>query len=146
MNSSTFAEIVTKHLVTYYRAQSLLCSALEGGSNYWYTIADYRFPEGVCCADFNEGGRFAEPDTFWHPAQLIPFHSGCAVIFATQDEDAIDGKMYFPLDRAAMVKGLELLSEFQPQRHWRAFVEENDDAETGDVWLQLCLFGKVVFS
>ena len=29
--------------------------------------------------------------------------------------------------------------------HWRNFINENDDAETADVWFQLAVFGEVVY-
>jgi len=30
-------------------------------------------------------------------------------------------------------------------RHFHNFLEENDDAETGDVFIQCCLFGEIVY-
>jgi len=30
-------------------------------------------------------------------------------------------------------------------RHFADFIAENDDAETADVFLQCCLFGRIVF-
>ena len=30
-------------------------------------------------------------------------------------------------------------------RHWQAFVSENDDAETSDVFLQCCLLDGIVY-
>ena len=29
--------------------------------------------------------------------------------------------------------------------HYADLVEENDDAETGDIWLQLAVFGEVIY-
>ena len=46
------------------------------------------------------------------------------------------------LDRDKIKAGLALLAE---TRHWDDFMCENEDGTTGDVFLQLCLFGEVVF-
>jgi hypothetical protein len=39
---------------------------------------------------------------------------------------------------------LALMAEKEP-RHFGDFMGENDDATTSDVFLQLCLFGEVVY-
>jgi hypothetical protein len=41
-------------------------------------------------------------------------------------------------------KGLELMRDEYP-RHYADLVEEQDDAITGDVWLQLAVFGKLIY-
>ena len=51
----------------------------------------------------------------------------------------------YPLDLKAVKKGLRLMKEQYP-RHWADLVEENDDLITGDVWLQLAIFGELVYS
>lgn len=65
------------------------------------------------------------------------------------DEDADDftqfpksAKHHITLDDVR--KGLELMRDLYPQ-HWADLMEENDDAITGDVWLQLAVFGELVY-
>lgn len=41
-------------------------------------------------------------------------------------------------------KGLKVMAEEQPQ-HFADFIEGNGDNDTGDVFLQLCLFSDVVY-
>lgn len=41
-------------------------------------------------------------------------------------------------------KGLELMRNQYP-RHYADLVEEEDDAITGDVWLQLTVFGELIY-
>ena len=41
-------------------------------------------------------------------------------------------------------RGLDLMKEKYP-RHWADLVEENDDLITGDVWLQLTVFGELIY-
>lgn len=139
---ATFAEITVKRAVKLGNVLSLLCSALEGGSNYWYMIEDYSFPEGVTVEDFREGGRFATPGEYHPSVYLIATHEGCGVIFSVKDHGE-EGKRY-TLDTAAIRRGLQVMADKYP-RHFHDFTEENDDAVTGDVFLQCCLFGDVVY-
>ena len=44
----------------------------------------------------------------------------------------------------SMQRGLSLLAERYP-RHFAAFLTERDDAPTADVWLQLVVFGEVIY-
>jgi hypothetical protein len=142
-----FCEVPIPIKVTEGRARDLLCSALEGGSNYWYVIADYEFADGVSYDDFQRGGKFGpDPaDPYWHPSQLIPFHEGCALLIEDREGVEIGGKTQWRLDREAMKQGLVLMGEKYRDTHWSNFVCENDDADTADVWLQLALFNEVVF-
>ena len=121
--------------------RGLLVSAFEGGSNYWYTIVDHEFPQGVTYDDFREGGRFANPDDYWHPETLIPFHPGCATLIAA---DGLDEGKQFRLDHERLVRGWDLMKEKYP-RHFADVIAENDDAITADVYLQCCLFGELIF-
>ena len=45
---------------------------------------------------------------------------------------------------ADVKRGLDLMKEKYP-RHWADLVEENDDLITGDVWLQLTVFGELIY-
>ena len=125
------------------RLRGLLCSALEGGSNYWYMHVRNEFPPGVTYADFRKGGRFTLAE-YWHPLELIPFIEGCAVIITTEAAGDEGDNTERRLDRAALLRGIEIMAEKYP-RHFANVVSENDDAETGDVFLQCCLFGEIVY-
>lgn len=124
------------------RVKDLLVSAFEGGSNYWYQIVDFQFAPGYDYQDFQEGGRMTDPDNYYHPAQLIPFAPGCGLWIVDINEGE-DSERWL-LDRAAMQRGLALMAQNHPH-HFADFMEENDDANTGDVFLQLSLFGELVF-
>ena len=45
---------------------------------------------------------------------------------------------------ADVKKGLELMRDQYP-RHYADLMEENDDLTTGDVWLQLTVFGELIY-
>lgn len=123
--------------------RGLLCSAFEGGSNYWYVITRYQYPKGFEAADFREGGR-AQPEEYWHASQLVPFMPGGAVWIRSIDNDEINGAKEWSLDTRTIQAGLETMAKKYP-KHWGDFVSDNADADTGDVFLQCCLFGELVY-
>jgi hypothetical protein len=126
--------------VAEQRLRDMLTCALEGGSNYWYVINDDAciYPLGLCFDDFVEGGKMQLKD-YHHPYELLPFVPGCALAI----EDKHEKKMHL-LDRAALLKGLEVLAQKYP-RHFADMMQENDDADTGDCYLQCCLFGEMIY-
>jgi hypothetical protein len=112
------------------RIQDLLCCALEGGSNYWYLIQRYQYPEGQTRKSL--GIEFEHLE--------LPFKGG-SIIFSTMDEP----KKEYTLDLAACIRGLEIMAEKHP-KHFADFIAEDEDADTGDVFLQFALFGDVIYS
>lgn len=72
----------------------------------------------------------------------LPLLEGCAVIL----EDHYDRKPKGPyrLDRAALIRGFKLLHEKYPH-HLGAFFGLNEDAITGDAFIQCCVLGGIVY-
>ena len=75
------------------------------------------------------------------------------MVYDLYDEDAedFDGDIKnFPASAKHHItiedvrKGLELMRDQYP-RHYADLVEEQDDAITGDVWLQLATFGELIY-
>ena len=116
------------------RLQYLLCNALEGGSNYWYRIDRFNYPEGKSDKDV----EFAHLE--------VPFMKGGSLLISTNGEhpnpDRKDGK--WTLNLVKLREGWVTMRHKYPT-HYDNAVRENDDAETGDVYLQCCLFGEVIF-
>lgn len=131
------------------KIMSLLCNAFEGGSNYWYSQAEPVFAKGVARKDVGEGGRLQPrnedgTENYYHWCELLPFIPGCAVKFKVNMEEGKSKMKTVLLDRAAIDRGLQLMASKHP-RHFGNFMDENDDADTGDVFLQLCVLGEVIF-
>lgn len=114
------------------RIAQLLCTGIEGGINYWCARVTKAW-EG------SEGGKpvaYLEEDgsTLWvHDYPLTP---GGVLYVKEQDGDTQR------LDREAILRGIALLGE-KYSHHWADFIGENEDATTGDVFIQLCLFGEL---
>lgn len=112
------------------RVGDLLCSAFEGGSNYWYTILEhYQAP------------HVGKKELCYAHMVLAPTGLGHTVI-TTNECDARDE--LHVLNRAACLQGLVLMQKEYPKA-WLDFLNEDDDADTADVFLQLCLFGEVIY-
>ena len=71
-----------------------------------------------------------------------PFAKDGYLVFEDVEQD--DAFEPVRLDRKALVRGWKVMQADYP-RHYKDAIEENDDAITGDVYLQCCLFGKVIF-
>ena len=111
------------------RIADLLCNAIEGGSNYW-----------VESLDRDEKTTRAEAPY----RQDVPFVGGYLTL-VEQGEDAPDGKgRVVKIDRDAIVHGLQVFAEKYP-RMFADFLNENDDAETGDTFLQCICFGEAIY-
>ena len=112
---------------------SLLCCGFEGGVGYWCRIVGYKEPA-------KKRGIIFEDEVFPHIDYPL---TGGAVVCRTTDESEPNDLV---LDREAIDKGLELMASEQPH-HFANFVSDKClyDAETGDVFIQLCLLGKVVY-
>ena len=132
--------------ITNEQAAYLLCNAFEGGSNYWYMITDYTKPEVEATPlGANE----------YHPSYIsYPFSKGGAVHIVDMEEAyGVDPEDYeaegievLVLNHAAIVRGKKLMEEKENVKHHFADVlKDNADATTGDVFLQLCLFGDVIY-
>lgn len=118
------------------RAADLLCSAFEGGSNYWYLIV-----ASVDSTDNKQGKPWGEEYT---PSYIgLPFSKDGAVLIRDCEDE--EGDIY-RLDFQSVIKGKKILATNPDySRYYCDVVNENDDAETGDIFLQLCLFGEVIY-
>jgi hypothetical protein len=119
---------------------SLLVNAFEGGSNYWYEIKSYRKPKTFTFKlDDLELGAYPHCD--------YPLNKGGGVRVGIKDENGLeDPKTKKPvmLNLAKVTKGLQVMAKKYPH-HFANFMADNADAETGDVFLQCCLYGEIIY-
>jgi len=126
---------------TERHVRDLLVGAFEGGSNYWYRIDGKTFPPGSKPADFKEGGRMQPPGEYYHWSELIPTYPGGSLTIREVGEGEGEAEV---LDLAALKRGWILLKEKHRESYDR-IMQGNEDASDGDLFLQLALFGEVVF-
>jgi hypothetical protein len=121
--------------ISHRRIGYLLCSAFEGGSNYWYEIQEFIKPPGFHF-------QLDKDQVFRHID--YPLNEGGALVIGIKDDFEDETDETWRLDTASLTKGLVTMAQKYP-RHWGDFIQENDDAETADVFLQCCLFGEIVY-
>lgn len=108
---------------------NLLCSAFEGGSNYWLRSTKCEMNGDPVRAD----------------RTTLPLENGGVVICTLDDEIVAGGGTVFRLDRKSIERGILAMRE-KASKHFGDALAENDDATTGDTFLQMALFGEVVFA
>lgn len=114
------------------RVQDLIITAFEGGSNYWLGQ-----------------GRVE----LVHPAysdlpndNVVWYGNSKRNVFAEPFIITIDvpGDKEYRLVNDSVRRAFRLMARNYP-RHFADFLEENEDAITADIFLQLCLFGEVIY-
>jgi hypothetical protein len=70
-----------------------------------------------------------------------PLNEGGALMIGDLEEPE---RKPIRLALAQLKLGLERMAKDYPT-HWADFINENDDSSTADVFLQLCLFGEVIY-
>jgi hypothetical protein len=118
------------------RIRALLDAALEGGSNSWYTIVRKQEPTVWEEVDDLPTGS---PGTHWHSD--YPLNPDGALIIRDKLDDE---HPTIRLDTEALQRGLTILAEKYPLQLVQ-FLNEQEDADTGDLYLQCCLFGEQIY-
>jgi hypothetical protein len=124
---SMFFHIKVPMVFSEQMVKTLLITAFEGGSNYWVRSGDVTKPV--------KGAEFLQDHAFGGEILLI-------VDDPRGDEETVERL----LNADVLERGLmEFASNPRYRRHYFNWLKEEDDAETGDVFLQVCLFGEVIF-
>lgn len=127
--------------ITDDRLFDLLTCGFEGGVGYWCLIADYENPD-------NENVRFTH-------SQLPLTKNGAVVCQCADDHTTLDDEGFLintsgerlpllKLDREACQRGLQIMLHKYPE-HFANFLGRREDAETGDVFIQCSLLGKITY-
>ena len=155
--------VETKTTVTMGQIKSMLVGAFEGGSNSWVNCIDgYQFAHGITIEDFRDRrenggslGKFCNPEDYYHPSQIIPTIDGCAVQLNvdspkngmmdewTKDEPKENGTLRLLLTKEKLIRGVQIMAKVLP-KHFHDWMNETDDADTADAYLQCCLFPDMI--
>lgn len=119
--------------ITDERRIDLLVSALEGGSNYWYWLRG----RAMNIVGFIAPADKSTPtvDRIWKALKLglaLPVH------------DIETKELLGSLSLESILEGEKIMVEKYPS-HFADIINENDDASTADVWLQLAVMKEIVY-
>jgi hypothetical protein len=114
------------------RLSDLLITAFEGGVGYWCQIVDYKEPTVLNSFNDTDGTIYRYGD--------FPLSEDGGVVLQETD----DTEITFTLNKEALLKGLQMMSQKYP-KHFSDWLNDNEDAETGDVFVQCCMFGEVKY-
>lgn len=116
-------EVVSKTKVSRERISDLLCTAFEGGSNYWVGAVEI-----VACAQDCDSPYASE-------------HGAQGAVLRIHDDEA---ETTYILSDVEIQRGLNVMAE-DYEHHWLDLINDNMDADTADVFLQCCVFGEVIY-
>lgn len=121
--------------ITDAQIENLIISALEGGAHYWYEIQSMcRPPKLVYRTDPNK--VFAHVD--------YPMNAGGHLMIKQYVDP--DGPGVRKFNRAAIDRGLQVLADSaEYKHHFTDILNDDTDATTGDIFLQFCLYGEVLY-
>ena len=117
---------------------NLLSVATYG--NYWPVIKAFKSDKEKGLFDDCECREDKWAKALMHGKGVVVYD--CYEMDSELNDDEEPTKHYLTMDNVR--KGLELMRDEYP-RHYADLMEEEDDAITGDVWLQLAVFGELVY-
>lgn len=133
----------------------LLVTAWEGGSAYWVEVAEYVPPKGMSMERLEKLGWDAAPaeeKEFWKTPKDVPFYALMAYLppsvkwkvkFKPNEVVKKEGERYY-LTPESMREAAPKLADKYP--HIFARIKSEDyDALDADAWLQMGVFGDVIF-
>lgn len=125
-------KITIEQEITLDNIESIIVTALEGGSNYWYWLDTSDFKE-----DLSSPG---EPLTVRISKALFTNPSFRMPVYDREDQEEVLGIV----SQKSVKEGLEIAAKDYPDR-FRAIIDEEYDADDADVIFQLCVMKEVVF-
>lgn len=125
LKDQTFTQITkVTHTINSQQVYDLLVTGFEGGANYWYDDLE---PLKKTSTRELHCDRFYE-DLLTHGFSLVDKNTGEKHEVKTDD----------------LVLALDRMMRLHPN-HFYDILNENTDADTGDVFLQLAVFNEVIY-
>ena len=125
-----FIEVRATVRIPNEKIQDIIICAVEGGCNYW--------------------ARFKYPDNYkekYGSYEQVPFKGGQVEVYDCETDELLGY-----LNRATIQTGLQLMADRKdlkgkvvPARHFKNLAQDNEDAETADVFVQLSVMGEIVY-
>lgn len=114
---------------------NLLVTAFDGNMTSGWAYAETNMPD-------EPDWSWCEDKSEWEDVRKCYVASMCGGdVTLIEHED--EAKRHV-LDKAALERGIQAMAEKFPS-HFSDFMNENDDAITGDVFVQCCVFGDTIY-
>lgn len=128
--------------VDWSKITNAITGSVEGGYSSWMHRLSYeRSQPSMNLAEAARGGEH----TVWYNDPGFWIGGGVAEVrFDKPDEDEGAGTGRMTIGRADLRRGLSLMAEKAP-RHFADLLNENDDATTHDVFMQMVVLGEIVY-
>jgi hypothetical protein len=124
------------------RISDLICCGMEGGIGYWACIVGYKEPTKLEVTTYTLDGE-KEGKVYRHIDYLLN-PGGTVILEDSETEDDFGNPVRYNLTHEMCLRGLEIMAAKYP-RHFANFMQDNEDAETGDVFIQCSVFGQLVY-
>ena len=125
-----YVEVKATVRIPNQKIQDLITTALEGACRYW---AEFKFPD-------NWKEQYGS-------IEQIPLQGGNIEVY-----DVETNQLLGYLNSASIKVGLQLMADRKdlkgkvvPARHFKALATDNEDEETVDVFMQLCVMGEIIY-
>ena len=120
--------------ISHERMVDLIVGAFEGGSTSWLSRAASPFLPHVPGIEFNNP---AYSDTrFWR--------AGGQMLLTYDNPGKGPKQLTKAVRNIELIQGLQIMAQQYP-RHFADFMQENDDADTADVFMQCVVLCEVVY-
>ena len=137
--SSEQITVTTSINVTHERISDLMCNSIESGySSYWMGELNIKEESFIDTYEASHNSDVTDPIY----RQDIPMLGGTLVAETVEDDD--QEYIKFELNAPRCLETLQLMAR-DYSHHFEDWREENDDAITSDVFLQLAFMGEIVF-
>jgi hypothetical protein len=125
-------KVVQENILDEETVDSLLVSALEGGSRDWATIEAHVDRKG----DKAKGCKYLSDYVL----------KGSGIVISNETAEGTDGPDYRKtvVNRVTVEQALQRMAKQDP-RAFQDIINDNADAITGDILLQICVLEKVVY-
>lgn len=115
------------------RQEDMLVGALEGGSNYWYWLSD----EATAIIEKHQENERM-------PLAIAMFKAILAGETIPVNDAENPNEKLGEINLKSIAEGEEIMAA-KHSRHYIDIINEEDDADTADVWFQLCVLKEVVY-
>ena len=126
-------------VITNDQIAGLLCTAIDGGYHRYWGVAEVAYKPTQ--EEINDKEKYG--DWAGYPQYMITHRNFKLRVLSSSGSDYDPPKTTI-LKLSTLKKGLKVMAEKYP-KHFKDFLIQNCDAITGDVFLQCCVEGEVIY-